>query len=76
MLIISSISSSAQNSKTEFELQRAGNAFSSIPVDGSTTITQNGMENWTNPKEYLQLTFEFQHRTQNSPFRMDSFHDR
>lgn len=57
MLIISSVACSAQNSKTEFELQLAGNAFSSMPFDGNKTITQNGIENWTNPKEYFTAYF-------------------
>jgi hypothetical protein len=57
MLLLSSIASSAQNEKTEFSLQLAGNAFSSIPIEESKTITQNGIENWTNPKEYFTAYF-------------------
>lgn len=57
ILIISSLFSSAQNEKAEFSLQLAGNAFSSIPIEESKTITKNGIENWTNPKEYFTAYF-------------------
>ena len=47
----------AQNSKTEVSLPLAGNAYSSLHIDGGGTITKNGIENWTNPNEYFTAYF-------------------
>ncbi len=57
MLILLSTASTAQNSKTQLSLNLGGNAFSSFHIDGSTTITNNGIENWTNPEEYFTAYF-------------------
>ncbi|KAF2329334.1 DUF3472 domain-containing protein [Flavobacterium nitrogenifigens] len=44
--------------KTKISLPLAGNAFSSEHIDGSNTITDNGIENWTNPNEFFTLYFK------------------
>lgn len=55
--ILISFISTAQNSKIEVALPLAGNAFSSLHLEENQTITDNGIENWTNPKEYLTAYF-------------------
>ncbi len=47
----------AQTSKIQISLPLAGNAYSSKHVDGSRTITNNGIENWTNSEEYFTAYF-------------------
>ena len=47
----------AQNSKVELSLPLGGNAFSSLHHEENPTITNNGIENWTNPKEYFTAYF-------------------
>lgn len=47
----------AQNLSTEFSLPLAGNAFSSFHLDGSQTITNEGISNWTNPEECFTVYF-------------------
>lgn len=42
---------------TEFSLPLGGNAFSSLHLEDSNTITTNGIENWTNPEEYFTTYF-------------------
>jgi len=56
-LILISAVSTAQNSKVELSLPLGGNAYSSLHLDDSETITNNGIENWTNPKEYFTVYF-------------------
>jgi len=46
-----------ENPKTKISLPLAGNAFSSKHIDGSTTITENGIENWTDSKEVFTAYF-------------------
>lgn len=55
--ILVSLVSSAQNSKIELSLPLGGNAFSSLHLEENSTITNNGIENWTNPKEYFTAYF-------------------
>ena len=57
-LIILSSNLFAQELSTEFSLPIAGNAFSSFHLDGSKTITNDGIENWTNPQEYFTVYFK------------------
>ncbi|TDE42150.1 DUF3472 domain-containing protein [Flavobacterium rhamnosiphilum] len=57
MLVFLSTALTAQDSKVEFSLPLAGNAYSSFHLDGSKTITNNGIENWTNPEEYFTAYF-------------------
>jgi hypothetical protein len=47
----------AQNSKTELSLPLGGNAFSSLHLEENPTITNKGIENWTNSKEYFTAYF-------------------
>jgi hypothetical protein len=47
----------AQDSSAQFCLPLAGNAFSSFHLDGNKTITNDGIENWTNPDEYFTVYF-------------------
>lgn len=47
----------AQEASNEFSLPLAGNAYSSFHLDGNRTITNNGIENWTNPEEYFTVYF-------------------
>ncbi|MNF25185.1 hypothetical protein D3C84_57950 [compost metagenome] len=55
--ILISFISTAQNSKIEVALPLAGNAFSSLHLEENQTITDNGIENWTNPNEYFTAYF-------------------
>jgi len=48
---------STESPKTEISLPLAGNAFSSKHVDGSNTITDKGIENWTDSSEYFTAYF-------------------
>jgi hypothetical protein len=52
-----SFENSIKNPETEISLPLAGNAFSSKHIDGSTTITDNGIENWTDSSEYFTAYF-------------------
>ncbi|WP_264551627.1 DUF3472 domain-containing protein [Flavobacterium sp. N2038] len=45
------------NTKTTVSIPLAGNAFSSKHVEGSNTITDNGIENWTNTAEFFTVYF-------------------
>lgn len=47
----------AQDSLAEFTIPLGGNAFSSFHHQGNNTISNNGIENWTNPKEYFTVYF-------------------
>ena len=49
---------SGQDSKNEISLPLGGNAFSSLPLGESNTITDNGIENWTNPEEQFTVYFK------------------
>ncbi|WP_432222028.1 DUF3472 domain-containing protein [Flavobacterium sp. TMP13] len=42
---------------TKISVPLAGNAYSSKHIDGNRTITDNGVENWSNPDEYFTLYF-------------------
>lgn len=57
VLLFVSITSTAQDLVIQKQLPLGGNCFSSFHVDGSNTITNNGIENWTNPKEYFTAYF-------------------
>jgi hypothetical protein len=57
MLVFLSTALTAQDSKVEFSLPLAGNAYSSFHLDGNKTITNNGIENWTNSEEYFTAYF-------------------
>jgi hypothetical protein len=57
MLVHLSSNLFAQEESNEFSLPLAGNAFSSFHLDGNRTITNNGIENWTNPEEYFTVYF-------------------
>ncbi|KAF2335025.1 DUF3472 domain-containing protein [Flavobacterium daemonense] len=50
--------SHAQDAKTVVSIPLAGNAFSSKHVDKSNTITENGIENWNDPKEFFTVYFK------------------
>jgi hypothetical protein len=41
-----------------YNIPLAGNAFSSNPFAEPGIITENGIENWTNPSEYVTLYFK------------------
>ncbi|HEU4788813.1 MAG TPA: DUF5077 domain-containing protein, partial [Flavobacterium sp.] len=56
-VMLVSLVSTAQNSKIELSLPLGGNAFSSLHLEENPTITNNGIENWTNPKEYFTAYF-------------------
>lgn len=43
--------------QSSFSLPLAGNAYSSLHLDGSKTITSNGIENWSDPEEYFTAYF-------------------
>ena len=47
----------AQGSSNAFSLPLAGNTYSSLHLDGVKTITNNGIENWSNPEEYFTAYF-------------------
>ncbi|UFH34327.1 DUF3472 domain-containing protein [Flavobacterium acetivorans] len=47
---------SKKNPKVQISLPLAGNAYSSMHLD-SRTITDNGIENWTDSKEYFTAYF-------------------
>ncbi len=47
----------AQDSSATISLPLGGNAFSSLHLEDSNTITNNGIENWTNPEEYFTAYF-------------------
>lgn len=55
--ILISFIATAQNSKNEVALPLGGNAFSSLHLEENQTITDNGIENWTNPNEYFTAYF-------------------
>ncbi|QOG01844.1 DUF3472 domain-containing protein [Flavobacterium sp. MDT1-60] len=46
-----------ENPKTIISFPLAGNTFSSKHIDGSNTITDNGIENWTDSSEYFTAYF-------------------
>jgi hypothetical protein len=49
---------SGQVSKNQIILPLGGNAFSSLPLEESNTVTDNGIENWTNPEEQFTVYFK------------------
>jgi hypothetical protein len=55
--ILVSLVSTAQNSKIQQLLPLGGNAFSSLHFEENATITNNGIENWTDSKEYFTAYF-------------------
>lgn len=57
LVVLFSTLSRAQNSKTEFSLPFGGNAFSSLHHEDNPTITDKGIENWSNPNEYFTAYF-------------------
>ena len=58
MLVLLYASVYGQDSKTQISLPLGGNAFSSLHLEESNTLTDNGIENWTNPKEYFTVYFK------------------
>lgn len=56
-LLLTSTNALAQDSKKEIHLPLGGNAFSSYNLESNNTITDNGIENWTDPKEYFTVYF-------------------
>ncbi|MET3026855.1 DUF3472 domain-containing protein [Flavobacterium sp. UW10123] len=56
--LLVSFSNEKKDAETVISVPLAGNAFSSEHIDGSNTITDNGIENWTNPKEFFTLYFK------------------
>lgn len=46
-----------KNPKTKISLPLAGNTFSSKHLDGNNTVTNKGIENWTNPDEFFTVYF-------------------
>ena len=46
-----------ENPKTKICLPLAGNAFSSKHIDGSNTLTDQGIENWTDSGEFFTVYF-------------------
>lgn len=46
-----------ENPKIQISLPLAGNAFSSKHLDGNNTITDNGIENWTDSNEFFTAYF-------------------
>lgn len=56
-LLLISTNVLAQDSKNEIHLPLGGNAFSSYNLESNNTITDNGIENWTDPKEYFTVYF-------------------
>jgi hypothetical protein len=40
-----------------YTIPLAGNAYSSNPFSNSSTITEKGIENWSNPREYFTVYF-------------------
>ncbi|MBS7256070.1 DUF3472 domain-containing protein [Flavobacterium branchiicola] len=55
--LLMSFSNEKKDDKTTVSIPLAGNAFSSEHVDGSNTITDNGIENWTNTAEFFTVYF-------------------
>jgi hypothetical protein len=47
-----------QNPKTTISLPLGGNAYSSKHLDGNNTITDNGIENWTDSNEFFTAYFK------------------
>ncbi|WP_035648888.1 DUF3472 domain-containing protein [Flavobacterium sp. ASV13] len=56
--LLVSFSNEKKEAETTVSIPLAGNAFSSEHVDGSNTITDNGIENWTNTKEFFTVYFK------------------
>lgn len=57
LLLLLSNTLFAQEAITGLSLPLAGNAFSALHLDQNQTISKNGIENWTNPKEYFTVYF-------------------
>jgi hypothetical protein len=57
VLVLLSTNVLAQDSKNEIHLPLGGNAFSSFNLENSNTVTDNGIENWTDSKEYFTVYF-------------------
>lgn len=58
MLVLLYASVYGQDTKTQISLPLGGNGFSSLHLEESNTLTDNGIENWTNPKEYFTVYFK------------------
>ncbi|WPO77275.1 DUF3472 domain-containing protein [Flavobacterium sp. KACC 22761] len=58
VFVLVSFSNEKKEAETTISIPLAGNAFSSKHIDGSNTITDNGIENWTNPNEVFTLYFK------------------
>ncbi len=56
--LLVSFSNEKKDAETVVSIPLAGNAFSSKHIDGSNTITENGIENWTNAKEFFTVYFK------------------
>lgn len=56
--LLVSFSNEKKEAETTVSIPLAGNAFSSEHIDGSNTITDNGIENWTNAKEFFTVYFK------------------
>ncbi|WP_426485867.1 DUF3472 domain-containing protein [Flavobacterium sp. 2] len=56
--LLVSFSNEKKEAEITVSIPLAGNAFSSEHVDGSNTITDNGIENWTNAKEFFTVYFK------------------
>lgn len=56
--ILVSFSNEKKEAETTVSIPLAGNAFSSEHIDGSNTITNNGIENWTSAKEFFTVYFK------------------
>lgn len=56
--LLVSFSNEKKDTEITISVPLAGNAFSSEHIDGSNTITDNGIENWTNPNEFFTLYFK------------------
>ena len=52
-----SIETIIENPKTKISLPLAGNSFSSLHLEDNNTITDNGIENWTNKDEAFTVYF-------------------
>ncbi|MCZ4242947.1 DUF3472 domain-containing protein [Pedobacter punctiformis] len=55
LLIFTPISFSVLAQDTNITIPMGGNAFSSKHIDGGRTVTNKGIENWTDPNEYFTV---------------------
>ncbi|MDL2142038.1 DUF3472 domain-containing protein [Flavobacterium tructae] len=54
---VTSENETIENPKTTISLPLGGNAYSSKHLDGKNTITDNGIENWTDSNEFFTAYF-------------------